>query len=107
MKPSVLVGINDLRMPYSPRKRCRFKIDFWGHVRYHFLFMITRLLCRPTAWLGYGLLLLSSMGASGALIHRYPFNETGGTAVQDSIGTAHGNLVGGGGFDGQGQLHLD
>jgi hypothetical protein len=45
--------------------------------------------------------------ASAGVIHRYSFNETGGTEVKDSIGTADGVLKGNGGFfDGSGHLWL-
>ncbi len=41
------------------------------------------------------------------LIHRYSFNESGGTVVNDSVGTAHGVLKGTGAFfDGAGRLYL-
>jgi hypothetical protein len=41
------------------------------------------------------------------LIHRYSFNETAGTTVADSVGTAHGVLKGNGAwFDGAGRLYL-
>ncbi|MBE7501054.1 MAG: Ig-like domain-containing protein [Verrucomicrobiales bacterium] len=41
------------------------------------------------------------------LIHRYSFNETTGTTVNDSVGGAHGELKGNGGFfDGAGRLYL-
>jgi hypothetical protein len=41
------------------------------------------------------------------LIHRYSFNETDGTVVNDSVGGAHGELKGNGGFfDGAGRLYL-
>ncbi|MCX8108871.1 MAG: hypothetical protein N3G20_08710, partial [Verrucomicrobiae bacterium] len=41
------------------------------------------------------------------LIHRYSFNEPQGeTTVRDSVGGAHGQLVGRGGFTGDGKLDL-
>lgn len=41
------------------------------------------------------------------LIHRYSFNETAGTTVNDSVGNAHGTLKGQGAFfDGAGRLFL-
>ncbi len=41
------------------------------------------------------------------LIHRYNFNESGGTTVNDAVGTAHGVLKGNGAFfDGAGRLYL-
>ncbi|HYG23011.1 MAG TPA: LamG domain-containing protein [Verrucomicrobiae bacterium] len=38
------------------------------------------------------LLTLAAMSASGAVIHRYSFNDPGPSTVQDSVGTAHGTL---------------
>lgn len=41
------------------------------------------------------------------LIHRYSFNESGGTTVEDSVGTADGTIKGNGSyFDGAGRLFL-
>jgi hypothetical protein len=42
---------------------------------------------------------------SDSLLHRYSFDGTG-TAVTDSVGTAHGSLVGGATLDGSGVLTL-
>ena len=45
--------------------------------------------------------------AQAGLIHRYSFNETEGITVNDSVGTAHGELKGNGGyFSGDGRLQL-
>ncbi len=45
--------------------------------------------------------------ARGELIHRYTFNEASGPTVQDSVGTAHGEIKGAGAyFDGAGRLYL-
>jgi alpha-L-fucosidase len=41
------------------------------------------------------------------LIHRYSFNETGGSIAHDSVGDAHGTLHGSAGFDGQGRVTLN
>jgi hypothetical protein len=41
-----------------------------------------------------------------ALVHRYSFNETGGTNVADSVGTAHGVLAGNGATLDAGQVNL-
>jgi hypothetical protein len=44
---------------------------------------------------------------NAAIVHRYSFNETTGTTVSDSVGTANGVLKGEGGyFDGAGHLVL-
>ncbi|MFO1514653.1 MAG: LamG-like jellyroll fold domain-containing protein [Verrucomicrobiota bacterium] len=57
-------------------------------------------------------LLLGSLSAPAAIIHRYSFNEpTGATTVSDSVGGANGVLAGGqnsnpAAFDGAGQLVL-
>lgn len=45
--------------------------------------------------------------AQADLVHRYSFNETSGTVVKDSVGSADGVLKGSGGaFDGSGKLVL-
>ncbi|HYP74719.1 MAG TPA: LamG domain-containing protein [Polyangiaceae bacterium] len=44
--------------------------------------------------------------STGHLIHRYSFDGEG-TRVRDSIGTAHGSLVGGAVLDGAGHVSLD
>jgi hypothetical protein len=41
------------------------------------------------------------------LIHRYSFNETGGSIAHDSVGGAHGTLHGSAAFDGQGRVTLN
>jgi Concanavalin A-like lectin/glucanases superfamily/Bacterial Ig-like domain (group 2) len=41
-----------------------------------------------------------------ALLHRYSFNETTGTDVADSVGTANGTILGNGAFFDAGQLNL-
>jgi hypothetical protein len=57
-----------------------------------------------------GLLLLGSLSLSAfsqVLAHRYSFSEAPGSAtVPDSVGTAHGTLLGTGSFDGNGNLSL-
>lgn len=48
-----------------------------------------------------------AQSAPASLIHRYNFNETSGTTVNDSVGTADGVIKGNGAaFDGSGQLYL-
>jgi regulation of enolase protein 1 (concanavalin A-like superfamily) len=42
-----------------------------------------------------------------SLIHRYSFNEAGGTVAVDSVGGANGTLRGGACFDGQGRVVLN
>ena len=42
-----------------------------------------------------------------ALIHRYNFNETGGTTAYDSVGGANGALMGSAYFDGNGHVVLN
>ncbi|HEX7654730.1 MAG TPA: alpha-L-fucosidase, partial [Verrucomicrobiae bacterium] len=41
------------------------------------------------------------------LIHRWSFNETGGTVAHDSLGAAHGTLNGSAVFDGHGRVVLN
>jgi alpha-L-fucosidase len=41
------------------------------------------------------------------LIHRYSFNETGGSIAHDTVGGAHGTLHGSAAFDGEGRVTLN
>lgn len=46
--------------------------------------------------------------ASGGIVHRYSFSEApGATTAADSVGTAHGTVLGGAAFTGDGSLALD
>jgi hypothetical protein len=59
-----------------------------------------------TAWAVVAALALVQ-ATQASLIHRYSFNETSGTTVEDSVGTADGVIKGlGAAFDGVGQLLL-
>lgn len=65
-------------------------------------------LCRTRrAWLTTVAALALPLATQAGLIHRYSFNETGGTTVNDSVGGAHGELKGNNAyFDGAGRLYL-
>ena len=71
--------------------------------------MTHSLLARRTrlAFLTAAAALALPLATQAGLIHRYSFNETTGTTVNDSVGGAHGELKGNGGFfDGAGRLYL-
>ena len=51
-------------------------------------------------------LLIGTASGNAALVHLYNFNEGAGTVVTDSIGAAHGSVVGGGASWVSGQVSL-
>lgn len=62
---------------------------------------------RPHVLLACASALALAYSAQASVIHRYSFNETGGTTVDDSVGTANGEIKGNGAyFGGDGKLYL-
>jgi len=62
---------------------------------------------QPFATLAIFAALAMAQTVEASLIHRYSFNETSGTTVKDSVGTADGQIKGNGAyFTGDGQLVL-